>query len=229
MNKTLILNSEGNDIYLISNDKISFYINIPNNKDINIAINLVDNTNSINMNNTNAEGIKTEISNIYTRLNTTNASIITPVIDNNILEQIKLNNSEKLFTYIDKVISYLINNTYNILTEENINVNSTIKLINNKTYQTFNNWFITKYNGRVELLDSTIKPNNVFENTIEETPITNEEKNIANEVLEETNTIDVDAIKESGDPKTRELGFVSYVLLGVVVAVISLVILYKLL
>ena len=227
MNKALITDVNNRSIYLISNDKISFYVNMPSSKDVSIAINLVDNVNNINMGMNNVNAIKTEISNIYDNLIDLNTIVfITPVLDNNLMEQIKLNNNEKIFIYTDKIISYLINQTHGLLTEEDISVNNIIKLKNNLSYHEFNNWFVKKYNGRVELLNI----NNQYEQQYsEKESINNSEIRLADEVLENTNTLS--PIKESNKEvnNTRDLGFVSYVLLGVVVAVISLVILYMLL
>ncbi|MBR3162273.1 MAG: hypothetical protein IKF19_06050 [Bacilli bacterium] len=229
MEKMLITNINGRNIYIFTDDKISFYISMPNMEfnNTNIAINLIDNTNNINIANSNNELIKEEITKIYNNFHQDDFTIITPVLDSNLTEQIKLNNDEKIFNYTDRIISYLINCGYKILTNENIQVNNIIKLVNNPTYNDFNKWFINKYNGRVELIESnnnTLKQESEVPNDIS---VSSEEKNIANEVLENTNTIN--AIKDNEmvpEEKTRDLGFVSYVLLGVVVAVISLVILY---
>ena len=230
MNKMLITNIDNRRIYLINDDKISFYINMPEATTTRIAINLLDKTDKINIDINNNERIKEEITNIYSTYHYNDISIITPVLDTNILEQLKLNNNEKIFIYTDKYISYLINQAYSLLTAEEITVNNIIKLNNNKTYKDFNEWFIKKYDGRVELVDYN---KSSFDNFFSNDPVNkeiNQDKSLANEVLDNTNSMDV--IEDEYIPNEtgeRDLGFVSYVLLGVVVAVISLVILYKLL
>ena len=230
MNKMLITNIDNRRIYLINDDKISFYINMPEATTTRIAINLLDKTDKINIDINNNERIKEEITNIYSTYHYNDISIITPVLDTNILEQLKLNNNEKIFIYTDKYISYLINQAYSLLTAEEITVNNIIKLNNNKTYKDFNEWFIKKYDGRVELVDYNKSSfDNFFSNDSVNKEI-NQDKSLANKVLDNTNSMDV--IEDEYIPNEtgeRDLGFVSYVLLGVVVAVISLVILYKLL
>ncbi len=230
MNKSLIIKNENTFIYYIQDEKIPFYISIPLNinSDVSIAIDLLDNPNILNSNQTNSEIINNKLNQIY--LNYKETATVIPLLDSNLMEQIKLNNNEKIFTYTDKIISYLINQAYSFLTGENIKVNNTIKLYNNRKYQVFNDWFIKKYNGRVELTDYNNQTNNNMNNVIAPHPEEKAAQNLANEVLENTNTINT--INEEGvtqEKNTHELGFVSYVLLGVVVAVISLVILYMLL
>ena len=228
MNKNLITSSNNTNIYSIQDDKISFYISIPTNHDnLSIAINILNNSNDINPNINSNEQIQEKLKQVYQNFN--DVSAIVPIIDSNIIEQLKLNNDEKIFNYVDKIISYLINQTYKLLTSENINVNNIIKLNNNKQYNIFNDWFIKKYNGRVELIDydqtSTPLEDNVLENK-EKTAA----QNIADQVLDNTNNINVIEDKEERPvEQAGGLGFVSYVLLGVIVAVVSLVVLYMLL
>ncbi len=227
MNKQLIAETTTTNIFYIKDERLSFYINIPKNiSNIDILINILDDPNIINPSINTNEIIKEEINKIYSSPN--GISIVTPLIDNNITEQLKLNNNEQVFNYADKYISYLINQAYSLLTSENFPVNKIIKLNNNKQYDVFNNWFVNKYNGRVELANySNMESTN--ENIPNEEPIS-EEKNIANEVLENTSTIEtINENEVLPEENVREPGFVSYVLLGVVVAVISLVILYMLL
>ena len=228
MNKTLIASNSSTNIYFIKDEKSSFYISIPTNHDnLSIAINILDNSDNLNPTISSGEQIQEQLNKVYQ--NFKDIAAITPIIDSNLTEQLKLNNNEQIFNYTDKIISYLINQSYKLLTSENINVNNIIKLNNNKQYQEFNNWFIKKYNGRVELIDNNqvLTPPNIETPNIEEKT---EEQNIASEVLENTNTISViDDNEDKPAENVGGLGFVSYVLLGVIVAVISLIILYMLL
>lgn len=228
MNKNLIANVDNKNIYLITDKNISFYICVPNVKRANIVLNLLSNTNNINMNITNISDLTNEVVNIYSKFHFNDIALVTPVLDSNLLEQIKLNNDEKIFAYTDKVMGYLINASYGILTSSNIEVEKQIKFNNNLDFQQFNDWFVKKYNGRVELVNYNTAPINKFDNEATSKPDNSADAKLASDVLDNTasmQTLDSD----SNSTTTKEPGFVSYVLLGVIVAVISLVILYKLL
>lgn len=235
MNSTVIANVSNRNVYYLSGSNLSFYINMPNEsiKNVNIAINLLDRMDSINLGVSNSEKVKIEIEKIYSSFDNSDVVFITPVLDSNICEQLKLSNNEKIFVYTDKYISFLINQVYNLLAEGGITVNSVIKLNNNATYKVFNEWFINKYKGRVELVNFVKAgvPNglNPFDNNVSKVELT-QDMSIANQVLDNTNNIDTikDDSSVSSD-NVREPGFVSYVLLGVIVVVVSLVILYTLL
>ena len=232
MNKVLITNIDNRNIYLVTEDKISFYLNMPNTevKDVSIAINLLDTTNQINLDNNNSEKIKEEITNVYNGYHYNDVVIVTPIIDSNITEQLKLNNNEQIFLYTDKYISYLINQAYSLLATEEIKVNNIIKINNNKSYSTFLTWFVKKYEGRVELVEYTKNSLNNFNTNNTTNEEMQEDISIANQVLDDTNSMDTIEDEDSLlDDEPRDPGFVSYVLLGVIVIVVSLVILYKLL
>ena len=125
---------------------------------------------------------------------------------------------------------------YQILNYNHVKVNEKVLLNNHSLYENFNNKYIERYNNRVELYN-LMKPVEELHETIEKQPIeetaletvpepidnslplTNQPEEQNNEILENTN------VKK----RVRELGFVSYVLLGVLVAVISLVFLYLML
>jgi hypothetical protein len=229
MNQTLVANVNNKNVYLINNNNIPFYVCLPSEKKANIVLNLVDDVNGINMTN-NMESLTKEITNMYNKFDYADIAVVSPIIDNNLLEQAKLNNNEQIFGYLDKVMSYLINTVYKLLRDNNIEVDNKIKLNNNRSYSDFNDWFVKRYNGRVELADYNSMSNvNAISSEFEKESQTMDfaSSAIANEVLDETRPIDTINNNVSTSPK--EPGFVSYVLLGVIVAVISLVILYKLL
>ena len=99
-------------------------------------------------------------------------------------------------------------------------------------FSSFNNWYVLKYNGRVESFDlgihvSSIVSKPLFENAAAEPKDINVTlTNFAPEAAFDQNET---ANRNSNVNETAASpGFVSYVLLGVIVAVISLVILYML-
>ena len=224
MNQTLIASVLNKNVYFISDPKVPFYVSIPNGESVNIVLNLVDDISKISISSSNMTNLTNEITNIYSKFNFSNIAVVTPVLDSNLLEQVKLNNGDSAFSYLDKFMGYLINTSYSFLKNNNIEVENKIKLNNNISYKYFNEWFVNRYNGRVELVDYSNAPVNSFEN-VSQVNVSNE---IADSVLDETSVMEP-VSNVSGGGNIKEPGFVSYVLLGVLVAVISLVILYLLL
>lgn len=250
MNQTLVAKVNNKNIYLVNNETVPFYICIPTEKNVSIVLNLVSKPTEISLNN-NMQAITNAITNVYSNFEDNNVAVATPIIDSNLLEQAKLNGNEQIFSYLDKTMSFLINTVYKILTSNNYQVDNVIKLNNNQDYKTFNDWFVNRYNGRVVLAKYNKENNTEKDPTLimdsfkqpetpapapvpNPTPIPAPQEKpdpntaIANEVLEQTQSLSIGEENE-GSSGTKEPGFVSYVLLGVIVAVISLVILYKLL
>lgn len=229
MNQTLVANVSNKNVYLINNQSVPFYICIPNGGKASIVLNLVNDVRGISMNN-NMTNLTNEVTNIYSKFNFSDVAVVTPILDSNLLEQAKLNINDQVLGYLDKVMGYLINTAYTILNNNNIMVDNKIKFNNNISYRNFNEWFVKKYNGRVELVDYYNAPVNKFDNVSQLSVTNNEESAIADNVLNNTSTISTVSVSNSNNVSdNKEPGFVSYVLLGVIVAVISLVILYMLL
>lgn len=234
MNQTLVGNINNQNVYLINDEKVPYYISVPNEKTATIVINLPDNPDKINT----AKNSLTEIPNIikemYSKLSREGSAIITPVIDSKIMEQVKLNTDPKCVSFLNQAIGYIINKAYSTLKQNGKEIFKNIKLNDNVTYKIFNNRFQSLYNDRIELVkyDNNVTNINTPQTNIPNIQnIQNEEPTIAN-----TTTIPLDdAYKELEveNPKvktrTKEPGFVSYVLLGVIVAVLSLIGLYLLL
>ena len=228
MNQSLVTNVDGKNIYLVNGQNFSFYVGIPSNNSMSsIVLNLVDDVKLIDINSNNMTNLINEITNIYKKFNFNDVAVVTPVIDSNVLEQVKLNNREDIFTYMDKFMGILINSSYKFLKSNSIEVNQIIKYTNNPSYKSFNEWFVKRYNGRVELVDYNTVPVNKFDNIVDNTPISEGASAIANDALDNTSVIST--VSDNTSSSSKEPGFVSYVLLGVIVAVISLVALYMLL
>lgn len=211
MEQKVISKTEEQCIYLMKDPNLAFYLIIPNEKQVNILLALFPEV---------TEDI------IKTLPKEKDKAIIIPIINNQFLTN--ANNLEPTsFTYIDKVLNYLINTVYQILNYNHVKVNEKVLLNNHSLYENFNKKYIERYNNRVELYN-LMKPQEELHNKIEPTvletidnslPLTNQPEEQNNEILENTN------VKK----RVREPGFVSYVLLGVLVAVISLVFLYLML
>lgn len=224
MNKTLILQLNKHNIYLLSDNNISFYISVPKTEDfksVNISIDLKDNFDKININKNDAIYVKDELTKIYQEIDKENITLVIPIFYNDVLERIKVMPSEKLFSYLDKCISYIINNAYKTLVAEKIQVNSKIIIVKNDKFNNFIDWFSKRYSSRIdtkqysELLGDftsvipVISTNNIIEIPTQKINMPNE-GNIP--------------IRES-----HSTGFISYVLLGTIGIVLTLIILYILL
>ena len=213
MEQRKMLELNKHDIYLLSDNNIAFYISIPKVMEfnsVNISIDLKDNFDKININKNDIVYVKAELANIYQDIDS---------------ESIKTEPKEGLFSYLDKCLSYIINNAHKVLVEKNIQVNSKIVIVKNDKFANFMNWFSARYASRIDTKQysevlgdfTSIIPVVNTDNIISvPTEKVNADNNLASEV--QTN------LKES-----HSTGFISYVLLGVIGIVITLVILYMLL
>ena len=235
MNQVLISNLDNKSIFLVNDEKFPFYISIPNENELTITINLVDNPDLINLSkNNNPEEIKNRIEDIYNEYSQNNIAVVTPIINNAIMNEVKKNKDPKFTEYLQKAIAHIINKSYSTLKDNDKGVYKKIKLINNETYKGFNEKFSSIHSDRIELTFFDEEPIKKFDTqtNLPETPIGPTE-----EVLANTTSIALDeAYKEVSSDNNKkntntnkEPGFVSYVLLGVIVAVISLIGLYLLL
>lgn len=234
MEQKLISKTEEQCIYLMKETNLDFYLIIPNNKQVSIVLGLFpDITDSM----------------IKTLPKEKDKALVVPVISTQILTSANHLDTTS-FKYLDSVLSYLINTVYKILTHNNLIVNSKILLNNHSSYENFNQKYLEKYQDRVELY-------NLIPKTVEQ-PTTNQSifgpapqpvseqpafKPVQPPFQQPTINNTSDAIEESIEPilydepaisspekkDNREPGFVSYILLGVLVAVISLVFLYMIL
>ena len=226
MEQKIISKTEEQCIYLMKETNLDFYLIIPNHKQVSIVLGLFPN-------------ITEEI--IKTLPKENDKAIVIPIINNQILTSANHLDTTS-FKYLDSVLSYLINTAYKILTFNQLEVNNKILLNNHSSLENFNQKYIEKYQGRVELYNLISKPTptpvpDINQNIFEPTPLPQQsiEPTKQPEPTSPTNTLE-DSIEPllndepvitSPDMKdAREPGFVSYILLGVLVAVISLVFLY---
>lgn len=204
-------------IYLIKDTNLEFYLLIPSNKKVSMVLNLVE-----NVNNDIVKAIPDYLDKV----------LVVPVLNSKVIDFLKTASSS--YEQSDNYFSGLINMAYKILTHNNIAVDPLIYLNNNVLFNNFNNYFINKYNGKVSLinLQTSSVPTSSNLNPID---VVQETKEVSKELPKEINDIyneDV-VVSKQEDKKTdsnkKEPGFVSYVLLGVIIAIVSLVFLYMLL
>ena len=228
MEQRKILELNKHDIYLLSDNNIAFYIGIPKVTEfnsVNISIDLKDNFDKININKNDIVYVKDELANIYQDIDSENITLITPIFYNDILQRIKTEPKEGLFSYLDKCLSYIINNAHNVLVEKNIQVNSKIVIVKNDKFANFINWFSARYSSRVD----TKQYSELLGDFTSIIPVVNTDNIIS--VPTEKVSADNNSVSgvQTNLKESHSTGFISYVLLGVIGIVITLVILYMLL
>lgn len=223
MEQKIILKTKERCIFLMKESNLEFYLIIPNNQKVNLVLGIYPNI---------REEMVTKIAEYPDK------AIAIPILSSEILEGVKTNQLSH-FEYLDRFLSVLINMSYKILSFNHIEVFEKILLHNNSNYESFNQWFQEKYHGRVGLitLEDPQQPNSNISKPIENSIVPpksfkdqNTSINIENkEDVNQSETKLPDAKLSEKEPKVKEPGFVSYVLLGVVVAVVSLIFLYLIL
>ena len=118
-------------IYLMKDTNLQFYLFIPNNKNVSIVINIIE-----NINNDIAKNIP----------DLTDKVLVIPVLNNNIINYLKM--PAETYEQADNYFSALINTSYKILTHNNMLVEPKVYINNNNIFMNFNNYFIRKFNGR---------------------------------------------------------------------------------
>lgn len=228
MEQRKMLELNKHDIYLLSDNNIAFYISIPKVMEfnsVNISIDLKDNFDKINVSKNDIVYVKDELANIYQDIDSENITLITPIFYNDILERIKKESTEGLFSYLDKCLSYIINNAYKVLVERNIQVNSKIVIVKNDKFFNFINWFSSRYSSRVD----TMQYSELLGDFTSIIPVVNTDNIISVPTEKINNDNNFDSGIETNLKESYSTGFISYVLLGALGIVITLVILYKLL
>lgn len=149
MDKKLILELPNHKVYYVKTNVINYYISVPKNiNSTNISIEIKNKMGNYNMELNDEIWVMENVKNTYSYIDNYNITLVIPVLsaDNiSILEKI----DPSKYNEIDAIFGQVINSSYNLLKEENINVNNRIILINNDKYKTFIVWFITKYKERV--------------------------------------------------------------------------------
>jgi len=149
MNKKLILELINHKVYYVKTDVVNYYITIPNNiEKTNICIELKNKMGNYDMELNDEVWVMENIKNTFSYIDNYNITLVLPVLKEehtSILEKI----DDSKYEQIDKIIGYVINNSYNVLKENDKKIDNQIILVNNDRYKTFINWFITRYKSRV--------------------------------------------------------------------------------
>lgn len=244
MKETLICSLEKHNIYYVSNSNYGFYILVPFREytDTNIAVRLKSNYQNYDLNKNSLENVTSELINYYKNLDNYNITLILPVFYDDILSRIITVEDMDKYMVLERYFGEMFNSAYSLLTKNNIKVNSNIYVINNDSFRGFTNWFVSRYNNRIEYktILELIKQNDSYNSyNVVETPNINFVVS-RNEVpsIEKTVQLEVETfnsiVKEMED-NTKKLpvkkvnnnaGYVSNILLGVIVFVVSLLLLW---
>lgn len=149
MNKNLVLELNNHNIYYIKTETVNYYITVPKfAENTNIYIELKNHMGNYDIESNDEKKVMENIKNTYSYVDNYNITLVLPILKEkeiSILE--KIDNTK--FKQIDKIIGYIINESYIFLKENNILVNEQVFMINNDRYKTFINWFSTRYKDRV--------------------------------------------------------------------------------
>ena len=201
-------------IYRIQESNMDFYMIIPNRNQLSLVLGLM---NSVDDNKVSS------ISKMEDKV------LIVPVLDEKVFVGIQQNQGV-FFSYLDKYFSSLLNLSHRILTHNRLKLLDIIYFYSNVEYRNFRDWFIQKYQGRVQSIEISFVSMQQATVVPEVAVSSLEEQNILMESPQERESVPVvemtNASEEVVPTPTKEPGFVSYVLLGVIVAVLSLVFLY---
>lgn len=218
MIKTFVADLENHDIYLVNNGNISFYINISKDKEsTNITLDLK----------TRKKDDLTKIIGYYEKIDNYNITLVVPLI--------KISEEYGDFKKQSNVISKLINNSYKLLTSNDINVKSSINIIKRNSRSDFIEFFMSNFSNRLryitldDLVHEEVPYNKINAASISfvvgkpELELTIKEDEMK-EIVKEVNEVNK-TTKEVKQPKLNfaaTSGYVSYYLLGFLTAVLTL-------
>lgn len=242
MKETLICSLDKHNIYYVNNSSYGFYILVPfkDYTDTNIAIRLKSNYQIYDLNKNSLDVVTNELINYYKNLDNYNVTLILPIFFDDMLSRIITVDDMDKYMSVDRCLGEMINSAHMLLTKNNIKVNSNIYMINNDSFKKFTNWFVARYNNRIEYktILELVKENDEFINyNVLETPNINfvvgrnEEPNIEKTAEIELETFEnivkeiEERPKKSVSKKVNNGGYVSYILLGVIAFVVSFILL----
>ena len=241
MKETFICKLEKHCIYYLSNSNFGFYILVPYKEytETNITIRLKSNYEMYDLNKNDLTKVENELINYYKDIDNYNITLLLPVFYDDILNRVRVVSDIDLYHKIDAYLGEMFNSAYVFLNKNNIKVNSNIYFINNDSFKTFTNWYVSRYNNRIEYktIIDLVKGNGSFHPyNVVETPNMNFVVGKESEPkLEKTFEVEVETFdnmvkniekEQVKEEKKTNAGFVSYILLGVIAFVVSMGLLF---
>ncbi len=245
MKETLICTLNKHHIYYLNDANCGFYIFLPY-KDYdttNISVRLKSNYPMYDFNKHPIDVVIGELINYYKNIDNYNITLILPIFYDDILTRIRTIDDMEIYQKIDIYLGNIFNSAYYFLTKNNIKVNTNIYIINNDSFRRFTNWFVAKYNNRIEyktILELVKQSDNFNNYNLIKTPninfvvSRNDIPDLVKTAEIEVETFDnyaksINSSKLSEENKLLEdknnSGFVSYILLGTLTFIVSLIIL----
>ena len=239
MKETLICKLEKHCIYYLSNNEFGFYILTPYKEynETNITIRLKSNYEMYDLNKNELSKVENELINYYKNIDNYNITLLLPIFFDDTLDRVRVVNDSDLYHKLDKYFGEMFNEAYMFLTKNNIKVNSNIYFINNDSFKNFTNWYVSRYNNRIEYktVVDLVKENGSFHSyNVVETPSMNFVVGKESEPkLEKTFEVEVETfdnmlknIEKEEKKATSNAGFVSYILLGIITFIVSMGLLF---
>ena len=223
MNKIFVADLDNHNVYLISNEKISFYINVSKSKEeTNITLDLKTKK---------KDNLKNIIS-YYEKIDNYNITLVVPLIN--------FSEDSNEFKKQCNIVSSYINYSYKLLTKNEVNVKNNVNIIKHSTIRSdFVEFFLKQFSNRVryvtldDLVHEEVPYNKINAANISFVVGRPElELTIKDEEMQEI-TKQVQEIEEKLAPKKTSVskaimatsGYVSYYLLGFLTAVVTLLLL----
>ncbi len=248
MKETLICTLGKHHIYYLNDVNCGFYILLPykDYTETNISIRLKSNYQMYDPNKNSINAIIEELISYYKNIDNYNITLVLPIFYDDILTRIRTIDDMEIYQKIDSYLGNIFNSAYLFLTKNGIKVNNNIYIINNDSFKKFTNWFVSKYNNRIEyktILELVKQSDNFNNYNLVETPNINfvVGKNEAPDLVKtaeiEVETFDnyvksineeITQNKSKNTDNKENAGFISYILLGVLTFTISLIILFML-
>lgn len=230
MDKKLVLELSNHIVYYVKTNVVNYYITIPKSfNTTNICIELKNRMGNYDVELNDELWVMENIKSTFSYIDNYNLTLVLPILKEeqiSVLEKI----DDSKYESIDKILGFIINNSYSLLKDSNIKVSNQIVLVNNDRYKTFINWFITRYKNRV-ICKNLLELIQIFNANATsykklETPVMSFVVGSYNTEVEAPKTEQVDSDNTTMMKKTPEVsyGYASYWILAIVTLVVSAVV-----
>lgn len=208
-------------IFLMTSQNLSYYIIVPLMKQVKILLGLMENVDNT---------IIKEVPVLSDKV------VVVPVLNQQMVDYLKsMGNS-----YTGDSLKYfigLVNNVVGLLRHNGKEVEPVVIFNNSEHFKGFINYFVSKVPNRMQVSDKDLLKKEVVTNVlsndvINQIPVASEpltrSSYVKDDVYQMGEELQQTQTKGLVKTRSREPGFVSYVLLGVLVAVMTLILLYML-
>ncbi len=132
-------------VYYVMNKDYSYYISIPHHKDLNYHM-AIDLDKYIDILSDNIANMNKEIKDIYTELDNTSMILILPNIASPLLNNLNTNDD---YIRLAKKVTAILNNAHKLLSVNHFTIDTSIYFLDDLKYTPFITYFKNKFIGRV--------------------------------------------------------------------------------